>query len=73
MTAAQFAIAWTLARGEDVVPIPGTKRIKYLEMNAAAAAIGLSEEDLSRVDEVFPKDAASGLRYPEEMMKYVNA
>ena len=73
VTAAQLAIAWTLAQGEDIVPIPGTKRIRYLEMNANAASVELSEKDLERVGEVFPKDAASGLRYPEEFMKYVNA
>jgi aryl-alcohol dehydrogenase-like predicted oxidoreductase len=73
VAAAQLAIAWTLAQGEDIVPIPGTKRIKYLEMNAEAAAIELSDDDLRRIDEVFPKDAASGQRYPEEFMKYVNA
>jgi aryl-alcohol dehydrogenase-like predicted oxidoreductase len=69
----QLALAWVLAQGQDIVPIPGTKRRKYLEQNAEAAEIILSQEDLARIDEVFPKDAASGLRYPEEMMKSVNA
>jgi aryl-alcohol dehydrogenase-like predicted oxidoreductase len=73
VTASQIAIAWTLAQGEDIVPIPGTKRIKYLEMNAEAASIELSAADLARIDEAFPKNAVSGLRYPEEFMKFVNA
>ncbi len=72
-TASQLALAWVLAQGEDIVPIPGTKRRKYLEQNAAAADIELSAEDLQRIEEVFPKDAASGARYPEAMMKSVNA
>ena len=68
----QLALAWVLAQGEDIVPIPGTKRRKYLEENAAAADLNLSQEDLARLDEVFPKDAASGDRYPEHMMALVN-
>lgn len=73
VTASQLAIAWTLAQGDDIVPIPGTKRIAYLESNAAAADIELSPEDLNAIDAVFPKGAASGPRYPEEFMKFVNA
>jgi len=73
VTTSQFALAWVLAQGNDVVPIPGTKRRKYLEQNAEAADIILSREDLARIEDVFPKDAASGLRYPEAMMKSVNA
>lgn len=73
VTASQIAIAWTLAQGEDIVPIPGTKKIKYLEMNAAAASLDLNADDLARIGEAFPKNAASGLRYPEEFMKFVNA
>lgn len=73
ITASQFALAWVLAQGEDMVPIPGTKRVKYMEQNAAAANVELSAEDLRRLDEVFPQDAANGLRYPEAMMKSVNA
>jgi len=69
----QLALAWTLAQGEDIVPIPGTKRISYLEQNAAAADIGLTEDELRQIGEIFPLDAASGLRYPEEFMKAVNA
>jgi aryl-alcohol dehydrogenase-like predicted oxidoreductase len=72
ITASQLAIAWTLANGEDIVPIPGTKRRKYLESNAAAVDVELTAEDLKRIDEVFPKDAASGTRYPEAMMASVN-
>ncbi len=73
VTASQMALAWVLAQGQDIVPIPGTKRVKYLEQNAAAADIILSQEELAAIEDVFPKDAASGLRYPEEMMKSVNA
>ena len=72
VTASQLALAWVLAQGEDVVPIPGTKRVKYMEQNAAAADIILSAEDLRRIEEVFPNDAVSGLRYPEAMMASVN-
>ncbi|MDQ3088931.1 MAG: aldo/keto reductase, partial [Acidobacteriota bacterium] len=68
----QLALAWVLAQGDDIVPIPGTKRRKYIESNAQAVNIKLSAEDLQRIDEVFPKDAAVGLRYPEQMMKSVN-
>ncbi|HVE56436.1 MAG TPA: aldo/keto reductase [Pyrinomonadaceae bacterium] len=73
VTASQLALAWVLAQGQDIVPIPGTKRVKYLEQNAAAVDIILSQEELAAIEEVFPKDAASGLRYPEAMMKSVNA
>lgn len=73
VTASQLALAWVLAQGQDIVPIPGTKRVKYLEQNAAAVDIILSQEDLAAIEDVFPKDAAAGLRYPEEMMKTVNA
>jgi aryl-alcohol dehydrogenase-like predicted oxidoreductase len=73
VTPSQLALAWVLAQGQDIVPIPGTKRRKYLEQNAASAEIILSQEELAAIEDVFPKDAASGLRYPEEMMKTVNA
>jgi aryl-alcohol dehydrogenase-like predicted oxidoreductase len=72
VTASQLALAWVLAQGENVVPIPGTKRVKYLEQNAAAADIILSAEELAAIEDVFPKDAAAGLRYPEVMMASVN-
>jgi aryl-alcohol dehydrogenase-like predicted oxidoreductase len=68
----QLALAWVLAQGEDIVPIPGTKRRKYLEENAAALDVKLTPEDLRRLAEAFPQGAASGLRYTEQMMKAVN-
>jgi aryl-alcohol dehydrogenase-like predicted oxidoreductase len=61
-----------LAQGDDVVPIPGTKRRKYLEENVAASAVGLTEKDLRRIDEAFPAQAAAGGRYPEHMMDLIN-
>lgn len=67
----QLALAWVLAQGEDIVPIPGTKHRKYLEENVAAVDLKLSGDDLRRLDEVFPQGAAAGLRYPEHMMKMV--
>ncbi|HLZ13629.1 MAG TPA: aldo/keto reductase [Candidatus Acidoferrum sp.] len=72
-TAGQLALAWLLALGEDIVPIPGTKRRKFLEENAGADAIKLSPFDLKRIAEVAPRDAAAGHRYNEVMMKLVNA
>lgn len=72
VTTSQLALAWVLAQSRNIVPIPGTKRIKYLEQNAAAADIVLSPEELTAIEDVFPKDAAAGLRYPEAMMKSVN-
>ena len=69
----QLALAWVLAQGDDIVPIPGTKRRKYLEENAAAVDVKLTPNDLRRLNEVFPSGAASGLRYPEHMMNLVNA
>jgi aryl-alcohol dehydrogenase-like predicted oxidoreductase len=71
-TPAQLSLAWLLAQGEDVIPIPGTKRRKYLEENAAAADIPLTESDLRRIAEAAPQGAAAGLRYPERMMRAVN-
>jgi aryl-alcohol dehydrogenase-like predicted oxidoreductase len=61
----QLALAWLLHQGEDIVPIPGTKRREYLEQNAAAADISLSEDELARIDEAAPVGAASGDRYPD--------
>jgi aryl-alcohol dehydrogenase-like predicted oxidoreductase len=72
VTPGQLALAWVLAQGNDIVPIPGTKRRTYLEENVAAAALQLSVEDLSDLAEAFPLGAAAGLRYPEAMMKSVN-
>ena len=67
-TAAQLALAWVLAQGQDIVPIPGTKRRKYLEQNLAAADIKLTKDDLARIDQVAPKGVAAGMRYPEQAM-----
>jgi aryl-alcohol dehydrogenase-like predicted oxidoreductase len=64
-TAAQLALAWVLAQGEDIVPIPGTKRVSYLEQNLAAASITLTAEDRKRLDEVAPRGATAGDRYPD--------
>ncbi len=71
-TPSQLALAWVLAQGKDIAPIPGTKRVKYLEENAAAVNIELNSEDLRRIDRVAPAGAAAGLRYPEPGMKAVN-
>jgi aryl-alcohol dehydrogenase-like predicted oxidoreductase len=71
-TPAQLALAWVLAQGEDVVPIPGTKRRKYLEENAGAVRVQLTPEDLARMGEVAPRGAAAGARYPEAGMRTVN-
>jgi aryl-alcohol dehydrogenase-like predicted oxidoreductase len=68
----QLALAWVLAQDRNIVPIPGTKRRKYLEQNVAAIEVKLSSEELRRLDEIFPTGAAAGLRYPEHMMKIVN-
>ncbi len=71
-TPAQLSLAWMLAQGEDIVPIPGTKRRKYLEENAASVNIKLTAADLDEISAVAPPDAAVGLRYPEQNMKAVN-
>jgi aryl-alcohol dehydrogenase-like predicted oxidoreductase len=72
ITASQLALAWVLAQGEDLVPIPGTKRRTYLEENIAATEIVLSNEDLKRIEEIAPRGVASGDRYPTSMMGAVN-
>ena len=69
----QLALAWVMAQGGDIVPIPGTKRRKYLEENAGALEVELNADDLRRLDEVFPFGAAAGERYPEHMMALVDA
>ena len=69
---AQLTLAWVLQQGSDIVPIPGTKRRKYLEENAAASDLALSQQDLARLDEVFPIDAVAGERYPEHVMALVD-
>jgi aryl-alcohol dehydrogenase-like predicted oxidoreductase len=71
-TPGQLALAWLLHRGDDIVPIPGTKRRKYLEENAGAADITLTDEDLRRIDEAMPRGSAAGERYTEQMMRAVN-
>lgn len=67
----QLALAWVMARGEDIVPIPGTKRVERLEENARATEVLLSPRDIARLDEAFPFGAAKGTRYPEQAMKAV--
>jgi aryl-alcohol dehydrogenase-like predicted oxidoreductase len=71
-TPSQLALAWVLAQGEDIVPIPGTKRIKYLEENAGAIRVKLTPEDLKRLDAILPPGAAAGTRYPEAGMAALN-
>ena len=72
ITPGQLALAWVLAQGQDLVPIQGTKRIKYLQENLGALEVRLDAEDLARVEAIFPADAAAGTRYPEPMMATVN-
>ena len=67
-SASQLALAWVLAQGDDVVPIPGTKRRKYLEENVAAVEIQLTPDDLARIEEIAPKGVAAGTRYPAAAM-----
>jgi aryl-alcohol dehydrogenase-like predicted oxidoreductase len=71
-TPGQLALAWLLAQGEDLIPIPGTKRRKYLEENAGAVNVNLTPDDLRSIDEVAQHGVASGERYPEHMMALVN-
>lgn len=71
-TASQLALAWVMAQGEDIIPIPGTKRRRYLEENVAAVEVTLTATEQAELDAVFPPDVAAGLRYPEEMMQLVN-
>ncbi|HWE41882.1 MAG TPA: aldo/keto reductase [Gemmatimonadaceae bacterium] len=71
-TPSQLALAWLLHRGDDIVPIPGTKRVKYLEENAGARDVKLSAADMKRIDEIAPSGVAAGTRYPEQGMKTVN-
>jgi len=67
----QLALAWVLAHGSDIVPIPGTKRRRYLEENVGALDVKLGREDLARLDEILPPGAAAGLRYPAAMMQVI--
>jgi len=71
-TPAQLALAWVLAQGDDIVPIPGTKRRKYLQENVGALDVTLSNKDLARIDEVAPHEAVAGARYPDWAMQMVN-
>jgi aryl-alcohol dehydrogenase-like predicted oxidoreductase len=68
----QLAIAWLLTRGADIVPIPGTTRIRHLEENAAALDVRLTPEDLEGIDRAAPINAAHGLRYPDQAMQALN-
>ncbi len=69
VTMAQVALAWLLARGDNIMPIPGTKRRKYLEENAAAVDITLTDAEVKALEQAFPPQAAAGLRYPEFQLK----
>ncbi len=71
-TPAQLALAWVLSRGQDIVPIPGTKRQKYLEENVQAVNLKLTPEDLYRLEEAVPPEAVAGTRYPADRMRTVN-
>ncbi len=68
----QLALAWVLAQGDDIVPIPGTKRRSYLEENLGSLEVELTVNELQRLDELMPQGIAAGPRYPEDMMKAVN-
>ena len=72
VTPGQLALAWVLAQGQDLVPIPGTKQLAYLEENIAALDVALMPDELARIDAIFPPQAAAGTRYPEAMMGAVN-
>ncbi|NID06217.1 aldo/keto reductase [Luteibacter jiangsuensis] len=72
-TPGQLALAWVIAKGDDIVPIPGTKRVKYLEENAGAVDVKLSAAEVADIDAVFPPDAAAGDRYAANMMGSLNA
>ncbi|TGE16425.1 aldo/keto reductase [Hymenobacter elongatus] len=71
-TASQLALAWVLAQGADIVPIPGTKRVRFLEENLGALHVQLRQNELDQLNEIAPLGAAAGLRYPEQMMRSVN-
>jgi aryl-alcohol dehydrogenase-like predicted oxidoreductase len=71
--ASQLALAWVMAQGEYVFPIPGTKRINYLEENVGSVNVKFTKEELNEIDSIAPKGVAAGLRYPEGSMKFVNA
>ncbi len=69
----QLALAWLLAKGHEIVPIPGTKRRRYLEENVRAAEMALSAEEVGALDEAFPPGSAAGARYPPESMRLIEA
>jgi aryl-alcohol dehydrogenase-like predicted oxidoreductase len=71
-TASQLALAWVLAQGDFVFPIPGTKKIKYLEENAGSLNVQLTIDELEEIDTIAPKNVAAGMRYPENFMSSVN-
>ena len=71
-TPSQLALAWLLARGNDIVPIPGTKRVQYLEENVGALDVALTADDLARIDAIAPRGVAAGARYPESSIGTVN-
>jgi len=71
-TPSQFALAWVLSQGEHLIPIPGTKRISYLEENIGATEISLSPKEKEKIDALIPPNSATGTRYPESMMALVN-
>jgi len=71
-TPAQLALAWVLAQCQDIIPIPGTKRVHYLEENVGALKVSLNESQLGRLDAAFPLGATAGARYPEQGMRAVN-
>ena len=72
-TPAQLALAWVLAQGEHIVPIPGTRRVRNLEENLGALEVQLTGADLAAIEAVFPLGASAGARYPEGMMRLVRA
>lgn len=72
ITGSQFALAWVLAQGDDIIPIPGTKRVKYLEQNVAAIDVEISASDLKTVEGILKKYPNTGERYTEGAMKLVN-
>jgi aryl-alcohol dehydrogenase-like predicted oxidoreductase len=71
-TPAQLALAWLLAKGDDMVPIPGTKHVEYIEQDAMSAELRLSDDDVARLDALFAPDAVSGDRYPPAMARLVD-
>src|SRR4029077_13058909 len=71
-TPSQLALAWVLAQGEDIVPIPGTKRVRYLEENVGAVSVGLTPDEQAQIDHLFPPGVAQGERYTEPMMALID-